>query len=80
MVPSVVASSTDSKWYPDSRGHESQAVPYVLGGSRVTPLQQPNFCFQPTGCAGGWGKEDFSAVTHVIEKRIGRRITQKPST
>ena len=27
--------------------------------------------------AGGWGKEDFSAVTHVIEKRIGRRLSQK---
>jgi 2-hydroxy-3-oxopropionate reductase len=27
--------------------------------------------------AGGWGKEDFSAVTHVIEKRIGRRVSQK---
>jgi 3-hydroxyisobutyrate dehydrogenase-like beta-hydroxyacid dehydrogenase len=25
----------------------------------------------------GWGKEDFSAVTHVIEKRIGRRISQR---
>jgi 3-hydroxyisobutyrate dehydrogenase-like beta-hydroxyacid dehydrogenase len=25
--------------------------------------------------AGGWGQEDFSAVTHVIEKRIGRRIS-----
>ena len=24
---------------------------------------------------GGWGKEDFSAVTHVIEKRIGRRLS-----
>ena len=23
----------------------------------------------------GWGKEDFSAVTHVIEKRIGRKLT-----
>ena len=28
--------------------------------------------------AGGWGKEDFSAVTHVIEQRIGRRISHKP--
>jgi L-threonate 2-dehydrogenase len=28
--------------------------------------------------AGGWGKEDFSAVTHVIEKRIGRRISKQP--
>jgi 3-hydroxyisobutyrate dehydrogenase len=25
--------------------------------------------------AGGWGKEDFSAVTHVIEKRIGRKLS-----
>jgi 3-hydroxyisobutyrate dehydrogenase len=25
--------------------------------------------------AGGWGKEDFSAVTHVVEQRIGRRIS-----
>lgn len=24
---------------------------------------------------GGWGREDFSAVTHVIEKRIGRRLS-----
>jgi 3-hydroxyisobutyrate dehydrogenase-like beta-hydroxyacid dehydrogenase len=24
----------------------------------------------------GWGKEDFSAVTHVIEQRIGRRLSQ----
>jgi 3-hydroxyisobutyrate dehydrogenase-like beta-hydroxyacid dehydrogenase len=24
--------------------------------------------------AAGWGREDFSAVTHVIERRIGRRI------
>ena len=28
--------------------------------------------------AGGWGKEDFSAVTHVIEQRIGRRISPPP--
>ena len=27
--------------------------------------------------AGGWGREDFSAVTHVIEEKIGRRISQK---
>jgi 3-hydroxyisobutyrate dehydrogenase-like beta-hydroxyacid dehydrogenase len=26
---------------------------------------------------GGWGREDFSGVTHVIEGRIGRKITQK---
>jgi 3-hydroxyisobutyrate dehydrogenase len=26
--------------------------------------------------ANGWGKEDFSAVTHVIEKRIGRKLSR----
>jgi 3-hydroxyisobutyrate dehydrogenase len=26
--------------------------------------------------ANGWGKEDFSAVTHVIEKRIGRTLSK----
>jgi 3-hydroxyisobutyrate dehydrogenase len=25
----------------------------------------------------GWGKEDFSAVTHVIEKRIGRPLSRR---
>jgi len=24
----------------------------------------------------GWGREDFSAVTHVIERRIGRRLSK----
>jgi 3-hydroxyisobutyrate dehydrogenase-like beta-hydroxyacid dehydrogenase len=28
--------------------------------------------------AGGWGKEDFSAVTHVIEQRIGRTLGARP--
>ena len=26
--------------------------------------------------ANGWGKEDFSAVTHVVEKRIGRKLSK----
>jgi len=26
---------------------------------------------------GVWGREDFSGVTHVIEKGIGRKIAQK---
>jgi len=25
--------------------------------------------------ARGWGKEDFSAVTHVVEHRIGRTLS-----
>jgi len=27
--------------------------------------------------AAGWGREDFSGVTHVIEQRIGRKLSQK---
>jgi len=30
--------------------------------------------------ADGWGKEDFSAVTHVIEKRIGRKVSRQSAT
>jgi hypothetical protein len=30
------------------------------------------------GLEGGWRKDDFSAVTHVIEKKIGRKIERKP--
>jgi 3-hydroxyisobutyrate dehydrogenase-like beta-hydroxyacid dehydrogenase len=29
--------------------------------------------------AHGWGREDFSAVTHVIEQRIGRRLSGTPA-
>jgi 3-hydroxyisobutyrate dehydrogenase-like beta-hydroxyacid dehydrogenase len=29
------------------------------------------------GLAGGWRKDDFSAVTHVIEGKIGRKIGRK---
>ncbi len=24
----------------------------------------------------GWGDEDFSAVTHVVEQRIGRKLSE----
>lgn len=29
--------------------------------------------------AGGWGRQDFSAVTHVIEQRIGRPLSRPPA-
>jgi 2-hydroxy-3-oxopropionate reductase len=38
-------------------------------------LEETRRAYEET-VAGGWGKEDFSAVTHVIEKRIGRRISR----
>ena len=42
-----------------------------------TPMLEETQKTYGEAVAGGWGKEDFSAVTHVIEKRIGRRISQK---
>ena len=27
--------------------------------------------------AGGWGREDFSGVTHIVEQRIGRKISPR---
>jgi 3-hydroxyisobutyrate dehydrogenase len=47
--------------------------------SRVpTPILEETKRTYEEAVADGWGKEDFSAVTHVIEKRIGRKISQKP--
>jgi 3-hydroxyisobutyrate dehydrogenase-like beta-hydroxyacid dehydrogenase len=44
-----------------------------------TPMLEEARRMYGEAVAGGWGKEDFSAVTHVIEQRIGRRITPKPT-
>jgi 3-hydroxyisobutyrate dehydrogenase-like beta-hydroxyacid dehydrogenase len=43
-----------------------------------TPILEETQRTYSEAVAGGWGKEDFSAVTHVIEQRIGRRISQPP--
>jgi 3-hydroxyisobutyrate dehydrogenase-like beta-hydroxyacid dehydrogenase len=40
-----------------------------------TPLLDETQRTYGEAVAGGWGKEDFSAVTHVIEQRIGRRVS-----
>ena len=42
-----------------------------------TPMLEETKKTYGEAVAGGWGKDDFSAVTHVIEKRIGRRISKK---
>ena len=45
--------------------------------SRVpTPILEESKRTYDEAVDGGWGKEDFSAVTHVIEKRIGRRLSR----
>ena len=43
-----------------------------------TPILEETQRTYGEAVVGGWGKEDFSAVTHVIEQRIGRRISQSP--
>ena len=41
-----------------------------------TPILEETQRTYAEAVAGGWGKEDFSAVTHVIEKRIGRTVSR----
>src|SRR5207302_468501 len=42
-----------------------------------TPILEETKRTYEEAIADGWGKEDFSAVTHVIEKRIGRKLSPK---
>jgi 3-hydroxyisobutyrate dehydrogenase-like beta-hydroxyacid dehydrogenase len=41
-----------------------------------TPILEENKRTYDEAVDAGWGKEDFSAVTHVIEKRIGRKLSR----
>jgi 3-hydroxyisobutyrate dehydrogenase len=41
-----------------------------------TPILEETKRTYEEAIANGWGKEDFSAVTHVIEKRIGRKLSK----
>ena len=43
-----------------------------------TPLLEETKRTCGEAVAGGWGKEDFSAITHVIERRIGRQLSSPP--
>ncbi len=41
------------------------------------PIMEATLQAYGEGVEGGWRKEDFSAVTHVIEKKTGRRIERR---
>jgi 3-hydroxyisobutyrate dehydrogenase-like beta-hydroxyacid dehydrogenase len=41
-----------------------------------TPILEETRRAYEAAVAGGWGQEDFSAVTHVIEQQIGRKVSQ----
>ena len=40
-----------------------------------TPMLEETKRAYDEAVEAGWGREDFSAVTHVIEKRIGRKLS-----
>jgi 3-hydroxyisobutyrate dehydrogenase-like beta-hydroxyacid dehydrogenase len=42
-----------------------------------TPMLEETKRTYDAAVEGGWGREDFSGVTHVVEQRIGRKISQK---
>ena len=42
-----------------------------------TPMLEETKRTYDAAVEGGWGREDFSGVTHVIEQRIGRKISQR---
>jgi 3-hydroxyisobutyrate dehydrogenase-like beta-hydroxyacid dehydrogenase len=41
-----------------------------------TPILEETLRTYQEAVADGWGQEDFSAVTHVVEKRIGRKVSR----
>jgi 3-hydroxyisobutyrate dehydrogenase len=41
------------------------------------PILRETLAAYTEGKARGWGQEDFSAVTHLVEARLGRRLFQR---
>ena len=42
-----------------------------------TPMLEETKRTYDAAVDGGWGREDFSGVTHVVEQRIGRKISSR---
>jgi 3-hydroxyisobutyrate dehydrogenase-like beta-hydroxyacid dehydrogenase len=55
------------------------AVAQARAAKVPTPMLEETQRTYGEAVAGGWGKEDFSAVTHVIERRIGRTLSRPPT-
>jgi 3-hydroxyisobutyrate dehydrogenase-like beta-hydroxyacid dehydrogenase len=55
------------------------AVELAQAAKVPTPLLEETRRTYAEAIDGGWGKDDFSAVTHVIETRIGRKLSQNPA-
>ena len=54
------------------------AVEHAAKVGVSAPLLEETRRTYEAALAAGWGLEDFSAVTHVIEQRIGRPLAAKP--
>ena len=53
------------------------ALALATGAKVPTPMLQETQRTYDEAVRGGWGKEDFSAVTHVVETRIGRKVSER---
>jgi 3-hydroxyisobutyrate dehydrogenase-like beta-hydroxyacid dehydrogenase len=51
------------------------AVDLARSVKAPVPLLEETTRTYEQAVAGGWGREDFSAVAHVIEQRIGRKLS-----
>ena len=40
------------------------------------PILRETLAAYSEGTREGWGGEDFSRVTHVVEQRFGRKVSQ----
>jgi 3-hydroxyisobutyrate dehydrogenase len=54
------------------------ALNHANGLQVPTPVLEETKRTYDEAMDSGWGAQDFSAVTHVIEKRIGRTLSGKP--
>jgi len=50
-----------------------------MAGSALAsmPILRETLAAYAEGARGGWGGEDFSGVTHVVEARFGCRISRR---
>jgi len=57
--------------------HKDVTLAARMAGPRLPhmPILNDTLAAFTEGKSGGWGGEDFSGVTHVVEKRFGRKIS-----
>jgi 3-hydroxyisobutyrate dehydrogenase-like beta-hydroxyacid dehydrogenase len=58
--------------------HKDVVLASRMAGTRLPlmPILRETLAAYTEGKSEGWGGEDFSGVTHVVEKRFGRKISR----